>query len=320
MRWNYRDALGEAFGKMGEEFKDLVLVTADVSKSTRSIVFKEKFPERFFSVGIAEADAVGIAAGIATFGGPVIFTSYSVFATEKPFEQIRNMLCYPNLNVKVVATHGGINVGEDGVTHQAVEDIAIMRAIPGMKVVVVADPGEVTAALRAVVKTPGPVFLRLGRAETEVLHEDMENVDFQIGKAESLREGSDVTLMGVGMMVWESIKAAEMLEKEGISARVVNVRTVKPIDVETIVKAAQETGAIVTAEDHNCFGGLGGAVAEVLVKTMPVPMEQVALCDSFAESGKCDLLLKKYGLTAEEIYEKAKKVIERKSRVRWRRC
>lgn len=316
MRWNYRDALGEAFGKIGEEFKDLVLVTADVSKSTKSIVFKEKFPERFFSVGIAEADAVGIAAGIATFGGPVIFTAYSVFATEKPFEQIRNMLCYPNLNVKVVATHGGINVGEDGVTHQAVEDIAIMRAIPGMKVVVVADPGEVTAALRAVVKTPGPVFLRLGRTETEVLHKDMENVDFQIGKAETLREGSDVTLMGVGMMVWESIKAAEMLEKEGISARVVNVRTVKPIDVETIVKAAQETGAIVTAEDHNCFGGLGGAVAEVLVKTMPVPMEQVALCDSFAESGKCDLLLKKYGLTAEEIYEKAKKAIERKSRVR----
>lgn len=316
MRWNYRDALGEAFAKVGEEFGDLALVTADVSKSTRSIVFKEKFPERFFSVGIAEADAVGIAAGIATFGGPVIFTAYSVFATEKPFEQIRNMLCYPKLNVKVVATHGGINVGEDGVTHQAVEDIAIMRAIPGMKVVVVADPGEVTAALREVVKTPGPVFLRLGRAETEVIHEDIENVKFEIGKAETLREGSDVTLMGVGMMVWESIKAAEILEKEGISARVVNVRTVKPIDVETIVKAAMETGAIVTAEDHNCFGGLGGAVAEVLVKTIPVLMEQVALCDTFAESGKCDLLLKKYGLSSEEICNKAKKAIERKNKAR----
>lgn len=316
MRWNYRDALGEAFVKAGEEFKDLTVVTADVSKSTRSVMFKEKFPERFFSVGIAEANAVGIAAGISTFGGPVIFTAYAVFATEKPFEQIRNMLCYPNLNVKVVATHGGINVGEDGVTHQAVEDIAIMRAIPGMKVVVAADPGEVTAALRAVIKTPGPVYLRLGRAETEVLHEDMENVEFEIGKAETLREGSDVTLMGVGMMVWESIKAAEMLEREGISARVVNIRTVKPVDVETIVKAAQDTGAIVTAEDHNCFGGLGGAVAEVLVKTIPVPMEQVALCDSFAESGKCELLYKKYGLNAEEIYSKAKKVIERKNRVR----
>lgn len=313
MRWNYRDALGEAFGKIGEEFKDLVVVTADVSKSTRSIIFKEKFPERFFSVGIAEANAIGVAAGISTFGGPVIFTAYSVFATEKPFEQIRNMLCYPKLNVKIVATHGGINVGEDGVTHQAVEDIGIMRAIPGMKVVVVADPGEVEAALREVVRIPGPVFLRLGRAETEVIHEDMENVIFNIGKAEILREGYDVTLMSIGMMVWESIKAAELLAKEGISARVVNMRSVKPIDVEIIVNAAVETGAIVTAEDHNCFGGLGSAVAEVLVKTVPVPMEQVALCDTFAESGACDLLLVKYGLTADEIFLKAKTAIKRKN-------
>ncbi|PKM52127.1 MAG: transketolase [Firmicutes bacterium HGW-Firmicutes-7] len=312
MRWNYRDALGEAFAVIGEEFKDLAVVTADVSKSTRSIKFKERYPERFFSVGIAEANAVGISAGISTFGGPVIFTAYSVFATEKPFEQIRNMLCYPKLNVKIVATHGGINVGEDGVTHQAIEDVAIMRAIPNMKVVVVADPGEVLAALRAVVKMPGPVFLRLARAETEVLHEDANLVNFEIGKAEVMREGTDVTLIGMGMMVWESIKAAKLLEKEGISARVINIRTVKPIDVEEIVKAANETGCIVTAEDHNCYGGLGSAVAEVLAKHAPVPMEQVALMDTFAESGECDLLLEKYGLTDKKIVERALLAIQRK--------
>lgn len=312
MKGNYRDALGEAFVKAGEEFKDLVIVTADVSKSTRSIKFKEKYPERFFSVGIAEANAVGISAGIATFGVPVIFTAYSVFATEKPFEQIRNMICYPNLNVKVVATHGGINVGEDGVTHQAIEDIAIMRAIPGMKVVVAADPGEVAAALREVVRTPGPAFLRLARDEGEIIHQNPESVKFELGKAEILRDGNDITLMAVGMMVWESLKAAEMLEKEGISSRVVNIRTVKPIDTEIVGKAAAETGAIVTAEDHNCFGGLGSAVAEVVVKTTPVPMEQVALCDTFAESGNCSLLLQKYKLTAEEIYCKAKRAIQRK--------
>lgn len=309
---NYRDALGEAFVTIGEEFKDLAIVTADVSKSTRSIKFKQKFADRFFSVGIAEADAVGISAGISTFGGPVIFTAYSVFATEKPFEQIRNMLCYPNLNVKVVATHGGINVGEDGVTHQAIEDIAIMRAIPNMKVVVAADPGEVTAALREVVKIDGPVFLRLGRDKAEVIHEDKDKVSFKIGEAELLREGNDVTLIGVGMMVWESLRAAEMLSKEGISARVINLRTVKPLDEKIIRKAAIETGAIVVSEDHNCFGGVGGAVAEYLVKNVPVPMGHVALKDQFAESGKAELLLKKYGLTGEEICKSAKEVITRK--------
>ena len=313
MKGNFRDALGDAFVRMGEEFEDLVIVTADVSKSTRSIMFKEKYPERFFSVGIAEADAVGISAGISTWGGPVIFTAYSVFATEKPFEQIRNMLCYPNLNVKVVATHGGISVGQDGVTHQAVEDIAIMRAIPGMRVIVAADPGEVCAALREVLRTKGPVFLRLGRGEAEVIHEDSESVDFPLGKAEVLREGGDVTLIGVGLMVWEALQAAEMLKEDGINARVINLRSVKPIDEETIIAAARETGAIVVAEDHNCFGGAGSAVAECLVKHAPVPMEQVALCDTFAESGEACLLMRKYGLTKEEICLRAKQAIARKN-------
>lgn len=310
MRANYRDALGTAFETVGEEFPDLVVVTADVSKSTRSIKFKNKYPDRFLSVGIAEADAVGISAGIATFGMRVIYAAYAIFATEKPYEQIRNMIAYPGLNVKVVATHGGINVGQDGVTHQAVEDIAIMRAIPTMKVVCVADPGEVTAALRSVLKEEGPVYLRLPRAPYEVIHE--KEPEFQIGKAEVLREGSDVTIMAVGMMVWDSLEAAKRLEQEGVSARVVNVRTVKPIDEQMIVAAARETGAIVTAEDHNKYGGLGGAVAEVLVRRAPVHMEQVALDDLFAESGDGYELLAKFHIDADTIYEKAKAVIERK--------
>ena len=312
MKYNFRDALGEAFVRMGEEFDDLALVTADVSKSTRSILFKERFPERFFSVGIAEANAVGIAAGLSTFGGPVIFTAYSVFATEKPFEQIRNMICYPNLNVKIVATHGGINVGEDGVTHQAIEDIAIMRALPNMKVLVPADPGEVIATLRAAVKCPGPVFLRLGRADAELLHKNHEDLDIEIGKAETLRRGNDICLAAVGMMVYESMRAAEMLCADGIEAEVINVRSVKPLDESTIIEAVERTGAIVVSEDHNRFGGLGGAIAECLALNLPVPMEHAALADTFAESGKAELLLEKYGLTGEMIYEKAKKAISRK--------
>ncbi len=311
MQESYRDALGRVFARIGGDFPSLTVVTADVSKSTRSIQFKNRYPERFFSVGIAEADAVGISAGLATWGDPVLFTAYSVFATEKPFEQIRNMLCYPNLNVKIVATHGGINTGEDGVTHQAIEDIAIMRALPNMHVLVAADPGEVWPAVKAAVEMEGPVFVRLGRAVTQVLH-DENNTVFIPGKAELLRDGKDVCLMAVGMMVNESIKAAELLEAKGISASVLNLRSVKPIDVEAITFQAQKTGAVVVSEDHNRYGGAGGAVAEVLSLCCPVPMEQVALEDTFAESGKSGLLLKKYGLTAEHIAQKAEKAMERR--------
>jgi len=311
---NYRDALGRAFVKMGAEFADLVVVTADVSKSTRSILFKEQYPDRFFSVGIAEQNAVGISAGIATFGVPVIYTAYAMFATGKPFEQVRNMIAYPGLNVKIVATHGGVNVGEDGVTHQALEDIAIMRAIPKMKVVAVADPGEVVAALRAVLRIEGPVYLRLPRAPSEMIHPDEESVDFQIGRAEILREGEDVTLAAIGMMVWESLKAADMLSKEGIKARVINMRTVKPLDEAAIRDAAARTGAIVVAEDHNRFGALGSAVAETLVRYQPVPMEHVAIQDTFGRSGDCASLLTRYGLTAADIRKSARIALDRKRR------
>jgi transketolase len=296
----------------------LAVVTADVSKSTRSINFKQKYPERFFSVGIAEANAVGISAGIATWGVPVLFTAYSVFAVEKPFEQIRNMLCYPNLNVKIVATHGGINVGEDGVTHQAIEDIAAMRALPNMKVLVPADPGEVYPAICAALDTEGPVFVRLGRAAAEVLH-DEESTVFEPGRAEFLRDGGDVCLMAVGMMVERSMAAARILAENGISASVLNLRSVKPLDIGSVVSGAKKTGAIVVAEDHNRYGGAGSAVAEALAAHYPACMEQAALDDTFAESGDGNLLLQKYGLTAERIAEKAIKAIERRERRDWRK-
>ena len=316
MRMDYRDALGEAMETVGWENEGLTVITADVQHSTGAHRFAEAFPERFYTVGIAEANAVGIAAGVSTFGRPVIVTLYSIFAAGKAFEQIRNMICYPYLNVKIVVTHGGITTGKDGATHQAVEDISAMRGIPGMRVVVAADPGEVLAALREVVKTPGPVFLRTCRCEGEIIHTDPEKVDFKIGKAEVLRDGKDVTIMAVGMLVWEALKAAELLAQESISARVVNIRTVKPIDEEVVIKAAKETGAIVAAEDHNCFGGLGGAIAECLVKNMPVPMEHVALMDTFGESGGPDELMEKYGLTYKDIYGKAKIAISRKEKMR----
>lgn len=312
MQGNFRDELGKAFIAAGEQFPDLVVVTADVSKSTRSIEFKKRWPERFFSVGIAEADAVSIAAGISSFNHPVIWTAYGVFATEKPFEQIRNTICYPNMNVKIIATHGGISVGEDGATHQAIEDIAIMLSLPNMKVIVAADPGEVKAAVFEAIRTPGPVYVRLGRSVGGYVHEDPDAVSVTLGQAETLRDGSDVTLVGVGIMVEQSLIAAEKLREQGVSARVINLRTVKPIDADTLVKAANETGAIVTAEDHNCFGGLFGAVAETLALTKPVPVERVALEDTFGESGKGSLLIQKYGLTADRIVEKALHVIARK--------
>lgn len=312
MQGNFRDELGKAFIAAGEEFEKLVVVTADVSKSTRSIEFKKRWPERFYSVGIAEANAVSIAAGISTFDHPVIWTAYGVFATEKPFEQIRNTICYPNNNVKIIATHGGISVGEDGATHQAIEDIAIMRSLPNMKVLVAADPGEVKAAVFEAIRTPGPVYVRLGRSVGGYVHEDPDAVNFKAGEAETLREGNDVTIAAVGIMVEQSLIAADMLAEEGVSARVINLRSVKPIDEKTLVAAARETGAVVTAEDHNCFGGAFGAVAETLALHCPVPMERVALEDTFGESGKGSLLIKKYGLTAENIRLKALAAMARK--------
>ena len=309
---NFRDELGKAFVSAGEAFPELYVVTADVSKSTRSILFKERWPERFCSVGIAEADAVGVAAGISAFGHPVIFTAYGVFATEKPFEQIRNCVCYQNLNVKIVATHGGISVGEDGATHQAVEDIAAMRALPRMKVLVAADPGEVKAALFAAVRTPGPVYLRLGRSVGGVIHTDADDVPYAVGKAEVLLDGDDVTLAAAGVMVEQALEAARILRARGIGAAVINLRSIKPMDEELLNRYAAKTGAFVTAEDHGCYGGVYGAVCETLAARRPVPVERVALENTFGESGDGRELMRKYRLTAEEIARRAIDVIKRK--------
>lgn len=312
---NFRDELGNAFIAAGEAFPSLAVVTADVSKSTRSIQFKKRWPDRFFSVGIAEANAVSIAAGIASFNRPVIFTAYAVFATEKPFEQIRNSVCYPDMNVKIIATHGGISTGQDGATHQAIEDIAIMRAIPNMKVIVAADPGEVKAAVFEAIRTDGPVYVRLGRGVGGVLHKNPDNVEFELGKAEILCKGKDVTFIGVGVMVEKCLKASEILKRDGIDAAVVNMRSIKPIDAEVICREAKTTGAFVTAEDHNCYGGLFGAVSEAAAEYCPVPIEKVALDDVFGESGDGEQLLDKYQLTVKHIVDKARKVISRKQEV-----
>mgnify|MGYP000190541633 CR=1 FL=1 len=310
MQESYRDALGRVFARIGGDFPSLTVVTADVSKSTRSIQFKNRYPERFFSVGIAEADAVGISAGLATWGDPVLFTAYSVFATEKPFEQIRNMLCYPNLNVKIVATHGGINTGEDGVTHQAIEDIAIMRALPNMHVLVAADPGEVWPAVKAAVEMDGPVFVRLGRAVTQVLH-DENNTIFIPGKAELLRDGKDVCLMAVGMMVNESIKPRSFWSQRNFRQRA-EPAVCEPIDVEAITSQAKKQARWWFQRITTLWRRRRGGGGRFCPFTVPSPWNQVALEDTFAESGKSDLLLKKYGLTAEHIAQKAEKAMERR--------
>lgn len=309
---NFRDALGNAFVAAGEAFPRLCVVTADVSKSTRSVQFQAKWPDRFYTVGIAEANAVGIAAGIASFGRPVIFTAYSVFAAQKPFEQIRNSICYPNLDVKIVATHGGISTGEDGATHQAIEDIAIMRAIPNMKVLVAADPGEVQSALFAAIDQTGPVFLRLGRSVGAVLHESANNVDYVVGQAEVLHTGADLTIAAVGVMVEQALHAAVTLEEQGVAATVLNLRSVKPLDTDTLLRCAAATGAVVTAEDHNRHGGVYSAVCEALAGQCPVPVEYVAVEDTFGESGDGTSLMIKYGLTANAIVDKSLKALSRK--------
>ena len=311
---NFRDELGKTFAAVGEAFPELYVVTADVSKSTRSRMFGERWPDRFYSVGIAEADAVGIAAGIASFGGPVIFTAYGVFATEKPFEQIRNCLCYPNLNVKIVATHGGISVGEDGATHQCVEDLALMRVIPGMTVVNPCDGAEMRAAVQALIDYDGPAYLRLGRSAVETVTEyESGKHTFQLGKGVTLREGKDVTIVATGMMVQLALQAAELLAAEGIDARVLDIHTVKPLDTELILKAAKETGAIVTSEEHSVIGGLGGAVAEFLSGHCPVPVIRHGVKDVFGRSGKAAEVLEAYGLTAEVLAKCARHAVEKKN-------
>lgn len=303
-----REAYGQVLAELGEEIKDIVVLDADLSKSTKTSVFAKKFPERFFNMGIAEQDLMGTAAGLATCGKIPFASTFAIFATGRAFEQVRNSICYPRLNVKVAATHAGITVGEDGATHQSVEDMAIMRAIPHMTVINPADAEEARQAVRAAALYKGPVYLRFGRHPVETVFDS--NYKFEIGKGVILREGKDVAVIATGVMVGEALRAAEILAQDGLDAMVVNISTIKPIDKEVIVKAAG-CGAIVTAEEHNIIGGLGGAVAEVLAEAKPTLMKRIGIADEFGQSGKPDELLKLYHLTAEDIAEAARELKRR---------
>ncbi|MFY9442123.1 MAG: transketolase family protein [Tepidanaerobacteraceae bacterium] len=300
-----RDAYGEALAQLGEEIKDIVVLDADLSGSTKTSVFAKKFPERFFNVGIAEQNLMGTAAGFATCGKIPFASTFAVFATGRAFEQVRNSICYPKLNVKIAATHAGLTVGEDGATHQSVEDLSLMRALPNMTVISPADAVETKKAVMAAAFHQGPVYIRLGRMAVETIFD--EDYEFEIGKGKVLREGSDVAIIATGIMVAEALRAAEILEKEGINAMVVNIHTLKPIDEDIILKAA-DCGAIVTAEEHTVIGGLGSAVAEVLAEKKPTPMRRIGIKDRFGLSGKPNELLRLYNLTAEDIADAAREV------------
>lgn len=305
-----REAYGQALEELGAVRQDVVVLDADLSKSTKTSMFQSKYPDRFFNAGIAEQNLMGLAAGFSVAGKVPFASTFAVFATGRAYDQIRNSICYPRLNVKIAATHAGITVGEDGGSHQALEDINLMRGLPNMTVLVPADGPEAKNAVKAAAEYEGPVYIRLGRSGVPTITD--ADAPFVIGKGRVMREGSDVTLIGCGMMVAKALEAADALAEEEVSAAVIDMSTIKPIDRELIVEWAKKTGAIVTAEEHNIIGGLGSAVAEVLVEEALVPMERVGIEDVFGESGTGGELVEKYRLTAEHIVEKAKRAMARK--------
>lgn len=305
-----RDAYGKALVKLGAENPDIVVLDADLAKSTKTHDFMKNYPDRFFNMGIAEQNLMGTAAGLAAAGKIAFASTFAVFATGRAFEIIRNSIAYTKLNVKIAATHAGLTVGEDGASHQSVADIAVMRALPNMKVFVPADAVETEQMIYTAAKMDGPVYIRLGRSAVPVLLD--AEYRFEAGKAVVMRPGKDASVLACGSMVAEALTAAQELEKEGLSVRVINVSSIKPLDVPTIVAAAKETGAVITAEEHSIIGGLGGAVAEALAENFPVLMERVGIKDTFGESGKPQELLGKYGLTAKEIAEAVRRVVKRK--------
>ncbi len=302
-----RDSYGAALVELAETYPNLVVLDADLAAATKTGGFKKAYPDRFFDCGIAEGNMMSIAAGLATTGKVVFASSFAMFAAGRAFEQVRNSIGYPHLNVKIGATHAGISVGEDGATHQCCEDIALMRSIPGMTIINPADDTEARQAVKAAIEWDGPVYLRFGRLAVPVIFD--ESYKFEIGKSVRLTEGNDVTIIATGLMVNEALIAAEQLKTEGIHARVINMATIKPIDREAIIAAARETGAIVTAEEHTIIGGLGSAVAEVVCETVPVPVVRVGVNDTFGKSGPAVELLKIFGLCAENIVQKAKEAV-----------
>ena len=302
-----RDAYGEALAEIGAKYDNLIVLDADLSCATKTGTFKKQYPERFFNCGIAEQNLIGVATGLTIAGKLVFCSSFAMFAAGRAFEQVRNAVGYPHNNVKIAATHAGPSVGEDGATHQCNEDIALMRTIPGMTILSPADGNEAKACVRAAAEFDGPVYLRFGRMPVPMIFDD--DYKIEIGKGVTLRDGSDVTIIANGLMVGMALEAAESLKEEGISARVINIHTIKPLDEELVIKAAKETGAVVTAEEHSIIGGLGGAVAETLASTCPVPVLRVGVEDKFGTSAPAAEVLKAYGLTAENIVAKAKQAI-----------
>ena len=301
-----RDAYGKALKELGKR-DDILVLDADLAKATKTIVFKKEFPEKFIDAGIAEGNMMGVAAGLSTVGYTVFASSFAMFSAGRAFEQVRNSIAYPKLNVKIGATHAGISVGEDGASHQCCEDIALMRSIPNMVIINPADDVEAFQAVLAAADFEGPVYMRFGRLA--VPRVNSEDYKFELGKGVTLKDGKDVTIVATGLMVNEALLAAEELKKDGIDARVINIHTIKPIDREILVKAAKETGAIVTAEEHSIIGGLGSAVTEVLCEEYPVPVLRLGVEDTFGKSGPAVELLKIFGLDAKHIAEKAKKAV-----------
>jgi transketolase len=304
-----RDAYGDALVTLGKEKEDVVVLDADLSVSTQTNKFAKKYPARFFNVGCAEQNLIGTAAGFAIAGKIPFASTYAIFLN-RAWEQIRNTVAYDKLNVKIAVSHAGLTNAPDGASHQSLEDIALMRVIPNMRVIVPVDAVETEKAIIEEVSNPGPAYIRLNRSKTPIIFD--ANYEFTLGKAVKLLEGDDITIIATGTMVHEAIDAAKMLRDENISTSVLNIHTVKPLDEESIIKAARRTGAIVTVEEHSIYGGLGGAVAEVLVENYPVPMRMIGVNDKFGESGEYHELLKKHGLTAMNIYEYAKELLKTK--------
>ena len=300
-----RESYGNALAQYGAEYPNLVVLDADLAAATKTGIFKKAFPERHIDCGIAECNMVGIAAGLATTGKIPFVSSFAMFAAGRAFEQIRNSVGYPHLNVKIGATHAGISVGEDGATHQCNEDIALMRTIPGMVVINPSDDVEAKAAVKAAIDHDGPVYLRFGRLAVPVIN-DNPDYKFELGKGVVLREGKDITLIATGLCVSETLEAAKLLEADGIDAKVINIHTIKPLDEELVVAAAKETGKVVTIEEHSVIGGLGSAVCDALCANHPTPVYKIGINDTFGESGPAVELIKKYGLEAQSIYEKVK--------------
>lgn len=305
-----RESFGEALTALAETNPDIVVLDADLAEATKTGIFKKKYPERFIDCGIAECNMIGIAAGLAACGKVPFAASFAMFSAGRAFEQVRNSVGYPHLNVKVVGSHAGISVGEDGATHQCCEDIALMRSIPGMVVLNPADHYEMQATVKAAAAYVGPVYIRLGRLAVESVHNN-DDYRFELGKGITLRDGKDITIIATGLLVQEAVKAAKSLEEAGIDARVIDIHTIKPLDQELVLKAAKETGRIVVAEEHNVIGGLGEAVASYLSEVYPTPVTKIGVNDTFGHSGPAVDLLKEFGLSAENIEATVKRVLDK---------